>query len=151
MIDGLRKSIQKGNKRIVLCAPTGAGKTICFTYMISKKKKKGGRAMVFTHRKELLKQAGSSFEKFGLTPEFINAGSKPDLTKSLHVAMVETFDRRKDDLGLFLLQKTLIIIDECHINNFTKLFEHISKETIVVGVTATPHRKGADIPSLSDF
>ena len=57
--------------------------------MISEHLKKGGRAMVFTHRKELLKQAGSSFEKFGLTPEFINAGSKPDLTKSLHVAMVE--------------------------------------------------------------
>lgn len=151
LIDGLRTSIQKGNKKIVLCATTGAGKTICFTYMISEHLKKGGRAMVFTHRKELLKQAGSSFEKFGLTPEFINAGSKPDLTKSLHVAMVETFDRRKDDLGLFLLQKTLIIIDECHINNFTKLFEYISKETIVIGVTATPHRKGANIPSLSDF
>lgn len=151
IIDGLRASIQKGNKKIVLCAPTGAGKTICFTYMISEHLKKGGRAMVFTHRKELLKQAGSSFEKFGLTPEFINAGSKPDLTKSLHVAMVETLDRRKDDLELFLLQKTLIIIDECHINNFTKLFEYISKETIVIGVTATPHRKGANIPSLSDF
>lgn len=65
--------------------------------------------------------------------------------------MVETFDRRKDDLGLFLLQKTLIIIDECHINNFTKLFEYISKETIVIGVTVTPHRNGANIPSLSDF
>jgi len=129
----------------------GAGKTIMFTFLISEHLKRGGRAMVFTHRKELLKQAGSSFEKFGLTPEFINAGSKPDLTKSLHVAMVETFDRRKDDLGLFLLQKTLIIIDECHINNFTKLFEYISKETIVIGVTATPHRKGANIPSLSDF
>ena len=151
LIGALRTSIQKGNKKIVLCAPTGAGKTICFTYMITEHLKRGGRAMVFTHRKELLKQAGSSFEKFGLTPEFINAGSKPDLTNPLHVAMVETFDRRKDDLGLFLLQKTLIIIDECHINNFTKLFEYISKETIVIGVTATPHRKGADIPSLSDF
>ena len=151
LIGALRTSILKGNKRIVLCAPTGAGKTICFTYMISEHLKKGGRAMVFTHRKELLKQAGSSFEKFGLTPEFINAGSKPDLTKYLHVAMIETFDRRKDDLGLFLLQKTLIIIDECHINNFTKLFEYISKETIVIGVTATPHRNGANVPSLSDF
>ena len=151
LIGALRTSILKGNKRIVLCAPTGAGKTICFTYMITEHLKRGGRAMVFTHRKELLKQAGSSFEKFGLTPEFINAGSKPDLTNPLHVAMVETFDRRKDDLGLFLLQKTLIIIDECHINNFTKLFEYISKETIVIGVTATPHRKGATIPSLSDF
>lgn len=151
LIESLRTSIGKGNKKIVLCAPTGAGKTIMFTYMISEHLKKGGRALVFTHRKELLKQAGSSFEKFGLKPDFIRAGSKPRLDLNLHVAMIETFDRRKDDLSFFLQQKTLIIIDECHINNFTKSFEHISKETIVIGVTATPYRKGAEIESLSDF
>ena len=87
--------------------------------------------MVFTHRKELLKQAGSSFEKFGLTPEFINAGSKPDLTNPLHVAMVETFDRRKDDLGLFLLQKTLIIIDECFIKG--TLIDGVKIENLKIG------------------
>ena len=151
LIESLRSSIIKGHKKVVLCAPTGAGKTIMFTYMIAEHIKKGGRALVFTHRNELLKQAGSSFEKFGLTPEFINAGSKPDLDKHLHVAMIETFDRRKDDLSLFLQQKTLIIIDECHINNFTKSFEHIGNDTVVIGATATPYRKGSDIPSLSEF
>lgn len=151
LIESLRTSIIKGNKKIVLCAPTGAGKTIMFTYMISEHIKKGGRALVFTHRKELLKQAGSSFEKFGLTPEFIRAGQKTNQNHNLHVAMIETFDRRKYDLSIFLQQKTLIIIDECHINNFTKAFEHISKDTIVIGVTATPYRKGADIPGLDEF
>ena len=119
--------------------------------MIAEHLKKGGRALVFTHRKELLKQAGSSFEKFGLTPLFIRAGEKPDLSNNLHVAMIETFDRRKDDLALFLQQKTLIIIDECHISAFEKVFDLISKDTIVIGATATPYRKGADVPSLSDF
>lgn len=151
LIASLRASIMKGNNKVVLCAPTGAGKTIMFTFMIYEHLKKGGRAMVFTHRKELLKQAGSSFEKFGLTPEFINAGSKPDLSKNLHVAMIETFYRRSEDLEMFIKEKTLIIIDECHINNFTKTFYSISPKTIVIGVTATPYRKGADIESLSDF
>ena len=151
LINSLRNSIAKGNKRIVLCAPTGSGKTIMFTYLIAEHLKRGGRALVFTHRKELLKQAGSSFDKFGLIPEFINAGSTPDLTVPLHVAMIETFDRRKDDLTLFLQQKTLIIIDECHINNFTKIFEHIHFNTIVIGATATPYRKGADVPALNEF
>ena len=98
-------SIVKGNNKIVLCAPTGAGKTIMFTFLISEHLKRGGRALVFTHRKELLKQAGSSFEKFGLTPEFINAGSKPDLSKNLHVAMIETFYRRSEDLEMFIKEK----------------------------------------------
>lgn len=151
LISSLRKSMEKGNKRIVLCAPTGSGKTIMFTYMIAEHLKRGGRALVFTHRKELLSQAGSSFEKFGLTPEFINAGSTPDLTKPLHVAMVETFHRRIENLDLFLLSKTLIIIDECHINNFTKILEKIGKDTVVIGATATPYRKGTDIPALDEF
>jgi superfamily II DNA or RNA helicase len=119
--------------------------------MVAEHLKKGGRALIFTHRTELLNQAGSSFEKFGLSPLFIRQGEKPDLSNNLHVAMIETFERRKDDLSLFLQQKTLIIIDECHINNFTKIFDYIGRDTIVIGATATPYRKGADIPALSEF
>ena len=119
--------------------------------MIKNHLQKGGRALVFTHRKELLKQAGSSFEKFGLEPEFITAGSKPNLTKSLHVSMIETFDRRKEDYSLFLANKTLIVIDEAHLNTFTKIFDYIYKDTVVIGATATPYRKGKNTPSLDEF
>jgi superfamily II DNA or RNA helicase len=151
LVNSLRQSMRLGNKKIVLSAPTGAGKTIMFTYMIKRHLDKGGRALVFTHRKELLTQAGGTFEKFGLTPELITAGSKPDLTKALHVSMIETFDRRKDAYSLFLSNKTLIVIDEAHLNTFTKVFDYISKDTIVIGATATPYRKGKTIPPLSDF
>lgn len=151
IINSLRQSLILKNKKIVLCAPTGSGKTIMFTYMIKNHLKKGGRALVFTHRKELLKQAGSSFENFGLKPEFITAGSEPDLNEPLHVSMIETFDRRKEDYSLFLASKTLIVIDEAHLNIFTKVFDYIHKNTIVIGATATPYRKGKKIPSLSDF
>ena len=149
IIQELRKSISNGNKHIVLCAPTGSGKTIMFTYMVSEHLKRGGRALILTHRRELLKQSGSTFEKFGLKPEFITAGSKPDYSHSLHVGMIETMHRRS--LDLFLQQKTLIIIDEAHINNFTKLFESLSKETIVIGATATPYRKGKTVEGLDQF
>lgn len=151
LINALRQSIRRGNKRIVLCAPTGAGKTICFTYMAKNHLERGGRVLVLTHRKELLTQAGSSFDKFGLTPEFITAGSIPDLTKNLHVSMIETLDRRKDEYSIFISSRTLIIIDEAHLNSFTKLFESISKDTIVIGATATPYRKGKTTPELSEF
>lgn len=151
IINELRLKLAEGKKRLVMCAPTGAGKTIMFTYMVSEHLKRGGRAIVFTHRKELLKQSGSSFEKFNLKPEFINAGSKPDLSQPLHVAMIETFYRRIADLDFFILQKTLIIIDECHINNFTKIFQSINKSTIVIGATATPYRKGNDVDSMADY
>lgn len=140
-----------GNRRMILCAPTGAGKTIMFTYIAKNHIEKGGRVLVFTHRKELLSQAGGAFEKFGLEPELITAGSKPDLTKPLHVSMIETFDRRKDEYSIFIGSRTLIIIDEAHLNSFTKIFEEIPEKSIVIGATATPYRKGKKLPELAEF
>ncbi len=49
--------------------------------------------MVVTDRVELMKQAGGAFARLGLTPVNIKAGSKPDLTLPLHVAMVETLSK----------------------------------------------------------
>lgn len=142
--------LEHKRKRIVLCAPTGSGKTYMFSYMAKKHIKRGGRVIVFTHRSELLTQAGGSFEKFGLEPEFIQAGTKQDLTKPLHVAMVETFNRRKEDYALFLQQKTLIIFDEAHLQNFTKILDAIPDSAIVIGATATPYRPHNKV-QMGDF
>jgi superfamily II DNA or RNA helicase len=148
LISDLRTSIIKGHRKIVLCAPTGSGKTIMFTYMVSEHIKKGGNVLILTHRKELLKQAGSSFELFGLKPEFIRAGKKSNLSAKLHVGMIETIHRREKD---FISEKTLIIIDEAHISSFNKIFQYISTNTIVIGATATPYRKGTDAIGLDTF
>src|SRR5690554_5076878 len=151
LIQKLRTNLRSGNRRIVLCAPTGAGKTIMFTYIAKRHIEKGGRVLVFTHRKELLSQAGGSFKKFGLEPELITAGSNPDLSKTLHVSMIETFDRRLEEYSLFLASRTLIIIDEAHLNSFTKVFPEVPDGAIVLGATATPYRKGKKLPELSEF
>jgi superfamily II DNA or RNA helicase len=150
IIDSIRNSIKENNKRIILCAATGAGKTAIFSYMVSENYKRGGRILIFTHRKELLTQAGGAFEKFNLNPKYIKAGEYPSLTDNLHVAMVETFNRRIEDYLLFLQSRTLIVIDEAHLEVFTKIMPYISKDTFVIGATATPHRKGKQ-NCLSDF
>src|SRR5690606_11429460 len=51
----------------------------------------------------------------------------------------------------FLSSKTLIMIDEAHLNSFTKVFDYIGKNTIVIGATATPYRKGKTVPELASF
>lgn len=144
-IRALRESIKKGNKRIVLCAPTGGGKTVLFSFIVSEHLKRGGNAIVFSHRSELLTQAGGTFEKFGLKAEYIDAKSKPNMHARLHVAMVETFSRRMSDYELFLAQKTLVIFDEAHLQNFTKIMDFIPKTSIVIGATATPYRKPKEV------
>lgn len=149
-INSLRVSIKKGNKRIVLCAPTGSGKTVMFTFMVKKHLERGGRVIIFTHRTELLTQAGGTFDEFGLTPELIIAGKEPDLTAPLHIAMVETFNRRKMEYSAFMQQKTLIIFDEAHLQNFTKIMEDVPTSAVSIGATATPYRPPKQI-QMSEF
>ena len=150
LIAGLTEEMRQGKKRLILCAPTGAGKTVMFSHMVSNAVKKGKKVLVLTHRKELLKQAGGTFSRFDLFPELIEAGKECDIYKQLHVGMVETINRRLDSLELFLSSRDLIIIDEAHLQPFNKLFPYISKSTYVVGATATPYRD-ANQECLSDF
>jgi superfamily II DNA or RNA helicase len=132
----------QNNRKVCLCAPTGAGKTAMFTYMVSEHIKRGGRALIVTDRVELMKQANGSFARVGLSPELISAGSKPDLTLPCHVAMVETLSRRADAYANFIASRTLIVFDEAHRTAFDKLFPYITDSTFVIGATATPFRDG---------
>lgn len=150
MIQSVREQIKQGKKRLVLCAPTGSGKTVMFSYLVSEHAKRGGNILIFTHRTELLKQAGGTFDQFGIDAEYIVAGKESDLTKNIHISMIETFNRRIEKYKEFLQSKTLIIIDEAHLDNFTKIFPYINKNTIVIGATATPERKGKQ-SDLSEF
>lgn len=140
LIDMARNSF-KLNKRIVLSAPTGAGKTVMFTYIVTEAVRRNKKILIITHRLELLKQTGGTFDKFNLETEFIQAGKDFDKSKRVHIGMIETINSRIDKLKDFLNDKELVIIDECHLQNFNKLFKFISNNTYVLGVTATPHRE----------
>lgn len=153
LIQGLRSSFTAGNKKIVLCAPTGAGKTVMFSFMVQRHLEKGGRVLILTDRINLLKQANGTFDQFGIKPELITAGSKPELwSKNCHVAMIETLHRRMTqfDYQKFISRSTMIVIDEAHKTAFNKLFPHISESCLVIGATATPIRTGNQ-SSMQEF
>ena len=104
-----------GYKRVILCLPTGAGKTVIFSDIAAKAAAKGKRVAILTHRRELLSQAGK--------------------LNSCDVLMVETLNnaiKRGLDLG----QYDLLVIDEAHIGNFRKVLQGF--EGFVIGATATP-------------
>lgn len=109
-------------KRVILCIPTGGGKTVIFSDIAWKAFVKGKRVMILTHRKELLKQAGKS--------------------NNCEIEMVETLNN-KIKKGFDVNAIDLLIIDEAHIGSFRKVLEHY--KGYVIGATATPIAK----PSLS--
>lgn len=151
-IDQLRASLREGKKRIVLCAPTGAGKTVIFSAMAYSAIQKQKRVLIVTDRVELLNQSGGALNRLDLHAERIEAGNECRFDQLLYVAMIETLHRRlKDARYLKLLQSfDLIIFDEAHKQAFNKLFDHIPESVTVIGATATPYRDGNQT-SMRDF
>lgn len=134
-INQIQNSFKK-NKRTVLCLPTGAGKTVIFSKMVYMAALNGTSTLVLTHRTELFEQTFKAIERHGIRIQRIEAKTKHlDSTSLVSVAMVETIERRLKK-G-FEIEPKLIIIDEAHFGNFTKLIAYF-ENSYVIGATATP-------------
>ena len=134
----IREAFLNGKKIVIICLPTGGGKTVVFSDIVAQTAKRGKRVAILTNRIELLTQAGGSIQRLGINYEIIDAKSKTiDTSKRVFVAMVETFFRRLKWYPQ-LRNIELLIIDEAHIGSFKKIFAEISPNTFVIGATATP-------------
>jgi superfamily II DNA or RNA helicase len=143
----IQQAFREGIKHTILCMPTGAGKTILFTYLAKQVVNKGKKVLVLTDRSELLLQAGGACKKIELQPFYIQAGCQvANDNFSVYVAMSQTFRRRikKSYWKQFLVGIDLVIIDECHKQEFNYVFESgLVNDKYVIGFTATPKRGGS--------
>ena len=143
--DQIRALFSKGHKRVVLCKPTGAGKTVTFASISFDAVKRGNKVLVVVDRKELLDQAHSKLRAYGLRTSIISGGRYASRMAEAYVATVQTLTKRP------VLNVDLIIVDECHKQTFDKLFEIPAYESVFcVGATATPVRTGK-MTQLSDI
>jgi superfamily II DNA or RNA helicase/predicted nucleic acid-binding Zn ribbon protein len=117
-VDEIRGAF-KQSKRVVLCLPTGAGKTVVFSEIVRRVLEKGRRVAIITHRRELLSQAGK--------------------LNRCDILMVETLNNQIKRGIVDLSSYDLLVIDEAHIGNFRKILEGF--EGFVIGATATPVSK----------
>lgn len=65
--DEIRRLFSLGKKRVIMCKPTGSGKTVTFADMAREAVKNGYIVMVVVDRSELLKQAESKLISYGLS------------------------------------------------------------------------------------
>lgn len=121
-----------------MVAPTGSGKTVCFSWLAHSAMAKGNRVVIMAHRSELLDQIADTLGRFDVPHGFIAAGRTP-AKEPVQVASVQTLANRL----AFTEAPDLIVIDEAHhaINGSTwgKVLAAWPKARLL-GVTATPQR-----------
>lgn len=133
----LRAAWCAGARRLLLVAPTGAGKTTCGADIITKATAKGSRVLALAHRTELIDQLSERLALFGVPHGIIKAGRKPTPGALVQVASVASMARREID------EPTIILVDEAHRTlspSYLAIILDRFPGAVVIGLTATPIR-----------
>ena len=141
MIAKLREAILGGSKRVVVQAPTGAGKTVVAAAIVKSALEKGNRVIFAVPALELIDQTVARFESNGIHAIGVMQGMhfRTDPNQPVQVCSVQTLNRRTIPVV------DLVIIDECHVQfNLFKRWMWLPQWQNVpfVGLTATPWAKG---------
>src|SRR5690625_3636035 len=135
-LDRTRASLIK-NKRVILQAPTGSGKTAVACHMMAQARAKGMRSVFMVHQNELLNQTAKSLWENKIEHGLIASG-RARSPLPVQLASVMTLKNR---IGSYD-EPELIILDECH-RGMSPTYQKILEKwpnAYVVGLTATPQR-----------
>ena len=129
----------KTNDSVLFQLATGGGKTFIFSFFIKYWIGANDKnVLILVHRAELVQQTVKSLNKLGVDVEVIDADNKkPKHNCRVYVAMVQTLSRRLKKDNDYLPNVGLIVVDECHRNDFNNIFEYY-KSCKRVGFSATP-------------
>lgn len=140
----------KGERRMLLYLPTGAGKTVIATFIIRglRETVRGfGKTLFIAHRQEILDQTANTLRRHlpGVTVEVEQGERRATESADITVASVMSLLRRKE--GYDPKAFSLIICDECH-RALSPSWEEVigyfcaaaNQNTLLLGMTATPKR-----------
>ncbi|WP_299312999.1 DEAD/DEAH box helicase [uncultured Halomonas sp.] len=144
-LDQLRAGIKAGNLAQVLMLATGGGKTTVASAIKQGAVAKGNRAFFIVDSLELVDQAALRFMQDGMGVGVIQ-GNHPmtDYSQPVQVATIQTLRKRWDEIAESL-KPGVVVIDECHVLHSAHeaiIEECRSKRIPVIGLSATPFRKG---------
>lgn len=147
MLNDARQSLTH-HKRILLVAPTGAGKTNLALAMIQSALARGKRVLFLCHRRELVRQSSRRFWEAGVPHGMVMAG-RTMTDVPANVGVINTVVNRVGRMRA----PDLIIIDEAHRSVSPSYLEIFAAwpDAHVVGLTATPERTdGKGLGSIYD-
>ena len=133
--------IKSGHKRVLGVMPTGSGKGTTITVMVQRAVAKSKRTWILVHRAELVADLSGRLSAAGVEHGIIASGSKPDYSKLVQVASVQTIVKRmwRSEIE----PPDLIIQDEAHHLTSGNTWGRVVgayPDAVVIGKTATPER-----------
>ena len=136
-IRDMREAARGGARNILICAPTGSGKTEIASCLADMNRLKGKRSAFVVDRKSLIRQTSDAFDLHGIEHGVIQA-DHPRLRPSLRTQLcsVQTIARRQWP------EADLVIVDEAHAMNKVITARIAPRSTRALGLTATPFTKG---------
>lgn len=139
VIEQARQSLRRV-RRVLIQAPTGAGKTVLASFMVGQTTAKAQAAWFICHRAELVEGASKTFTKFGQPHGLVAAGYPTNASALAQVCSIQTLVNRLDQMKA----PRLAIVDECHHCSATQWAKVIAwlhaSGSLIVGLSATPRR-----------
>jgi superfamily II DNA or RNA helicase len=142
IISEFERLVEQGERKILMVAPTGSGKTVIASAII---KGKPRRVLVVAHRREIVNQTSAKLTAFDVHHGIIQAGDDNRLRpmSAVQVASIQTLHARAIRAASMQMPLAdLLIIDEAHhacAMTYRAVLERYP-DAIVLGLTATPCR-----------
>lgn len=148
------QAIVAGHRRILLVAPTGAGKTVIAGALTQERVAAGARALFLAHRRELVTQASAKLYSVGVDHGIVQAGMPTRPLARVQVASISTLHARAvRSEAMPLPPADLVLVDEAH-HARSRSWQAILDaypEAVIIGLTATPCRgDGRGLGNLFD-
>jgi superfamily II DNA or RNA helicase len=115
VIAAYEREIARGQRRIIMVAPTGSGKTVIAAAIIKKTRPSHRPVLVISHRREITTQTSRKLYAHDIPHGIIQAGFPGRPLEEVQVASIQTLWQRAIRTTLLELPPAdLLIIDECH-------------------------------------
>ncbi len=136
-IERAREAIRGGSKNVLICAPTGSGKTLLASHLIDESRRKGRRSAFVVDRLSLIEQTSETFGRYGIDHGVIQS-SHPRFypSRPVQICSIQTVARRRWP------DADLLVVDECHTMTKAVKARITPRDTVAIGLTATPFSKG---------
>lgn len=144
MVEGAREMVRQGKRRIIIRAPTGAGKTLSSSKIVELALERAKRVLFLAPARQLIYQKSDKLTRCEIPHAVLMAGEEYVSGHNCIVSSKDTlwargFKRNR----IVLIAPDIIIVDEAHLASDGASWQEIYDafpDAIIIGFTATPAR-----------